>query len=67
MRAFIYEGDIYLRVIPVKRMFQSTMVHDVVTRGDVFAVRMKDSSFTVVPGTANVTHIDIEFTVAEKG
>lgn len=67
MKAFIYEGDIYLRVIPVKRMFQSTMVHDVVTRGDVFAVRMKDSSFTVIPGSANVIHLDIEFTVAEKG
>lgn len=58
MKAFLYNGDYYLRVIPVKRMFQSTMVHDVVTRGDIFAVRVKDSAFTVIPGNAQVTHTD---------
>lgn len=59
MKAFMHEGELYLRVIPVKRMFNSTMVHDVVTRGDVFAVRVRDSAFTVIPGTAQVEHIDV--------
>ena len=63
MKAFIYEGDYYLRVIPVKRMFNSTMVHDVVTRGDVFAVRIKDSAFTVIPGTAQVQHLEVQMAV----
>jgi hypothetical protein len=63
VKAFIYNGEYYLRIIPVKAMFQSTMVHDVVTRGDIFAVRVRDSAFTVVPGTAQVTHAEVVMAV----
>ena len=65
MKAFIYNGDLYLRLVPVKSMFSSTMVHSVVTRGDIFAMRVKDSAFTVVPGNSQVTHTDVSVLVSD--
>jgi hypothetical protein len=59
MKAFIYNGRTYLRIIPGKRLFQSTLVHEVVNRGDVFGVDIATSVFTIIPGTAQVTHIDL--------
>lgn len=56
LNCFEYKGDTYARVIPGKRLFQSTMVHEVVNRGDIFALRLKDSILTIIPGTAEVTH-----------
>lgn len=55
---FTYEGNIYRKVTPGKKLFQSTMVHEVVNRGDVFAVRLKDSLLTIIPGTAQITVIE---------
>jgi len=60
LQAFEYNGDFYIRVIPGKNLFKSTMVHEVVNRGDVFAVRLRDSLLTIIPGTAEVTHHAIE-------
>lgn len=62
MKAFTYNGEDYLRLIPSKRMFQSTMVHDVVNRGDIFAMRLKDQQFTVIPGNAEVKHWELKTT-----
>lgn len=59
LKAFELDGTLYLRVIPGKKLFQSTMVHDVVNRGDIFAVRLEDSMLTIIPGTAKVTHVDL--------
>ena len=59
MKAFIYNKELYIRVIPGKNLFKSTMVHEVVNRGDVFAVRISDSTLTIIPGTAEVEHTDI--------
>jgi hypothetical protein len=61
MKAFYLNDELYLRVIPGKNLFKSTMVHEVVNRGDVFAVRIRDSQLTIIPGTAKVTHIDVPF------
>ena len=36
------------------------MVHSVVNRGDIFAVRLEDSVLTIIPGTAKVRHFDLE-------
>lgn len=58
MKTFTYNGELYIRVVPSKRLFSSNMVHEVVNRGDVFAVRVSDSALTIVPGTADVTHSD---------
>lgn len=59
IKAFYYKDKLYIRAIPSKQMFHSTMVHEVVNRGDVFAMRVEDQVMTVVPGSAKVTHVDI--------
>lgn len=58
MKVFWYEGDIYIRAIPAKSLMKSTMVYEVVTRGDVFALRIRDSQLTIIKGTAEVVHCD---------
>lgn len=55
-KTFTYLDQLYIRVIPTKRLFNSTTVHEIVNRGDIFAVRVSDSVLTVIPGTAKVTH-----------
>jgi hypothetical protein len=59
LKAFELDGVLYLRVIPGKKLFQSTMVHEVVNRGDIFAVRLEDSVLTIVPGKSQVTHYEL--------
>jgi hypothetical protein len=51
---FLYNGMPYIKVIPSKRLFNSTMVHEVVTRGDFFAVCMLDYSLTILPTNTNL-------------
>lgn len=53
--AFWYNNELYIKVVPVKKLFHSTTIHEVVTRGDVFAVRLRDHNLTVIPGTAKIT------------
>lgn len=48
MKAFEVAGKMYLRVTPVKNLFHSTMVHEVVNRGDVFVIRVEDMALTVM-------------------
>jgi hypothetical protein len=59
LKVFELEGVLYLRVIPGKKLFRSTMVHEVVNRGDIFAVRLEDSVLTIVPGKSQVTHQEL--------
>ena len=59
LKVFELDGVLYLRVIPGKKLFQSTMVHEVVNRGDIFAVRLEDSVLTIVPGKSQVTHHEL--------
>jgi hypothetical protein len=56
LKTFIYEDQLYVRLIPSKRMFQSSLIHQVVNRGDIFAMRVSDQQFTVIPGKAEVVH-----------
>lgn len=56
MKTFTYNNDLYIRCIPGKNLFKSTMIHDVVNRGDIFALRVRDQMLTIVPGTAEVVH-----------
>ena len=55
LKVFELDGTLYVRVIPGKKLFQSTMVHDVVNRGDIFAVRLEDSVLTIIPGKPQVS------------
>jgi hypothetical protein len=59
MKAFYYNNELYIRCIPGKNLFKSTMIHEVVNRGDIFAIRVSDSTLTIIPGTSEVFHIDI--------
>jgi hypothetical protein len=59
MKAFTYNSELYLRCVPAKSLFQSTMVHEVVNRGDVFALRVSDQKLTIIPGTAQVEHAEV--------
>lgn len=60
MKAFIFKGETYIRLIPGKRMFQSTMVHEVVNRGDIFAMSIRTQEFTVIPGKSEVEHFELQ-------
>ena len=57
MKAFLHNNELYIKVIPGKRLFQSTMVHEVINRGDIFAVRISDCGLTILDGTIEVEHI----------
>jgi hypothetical protein len=50
---FMYKGEPYMKIVPVKRLFNSTMIHEVITRGDFFAVNLLTNVFTVLPAGAN--------------
>ena len=48
---FIHNGQLYAKIVPSKRLFNSTMIHDVVTRGDFFALNITTGEFTILPGS----------------
>lgn len=50
---FMHNGEPYLRIIPSKKLFNSTMIHEVVTRGDFFAVNLLTNIFTILPQSCN--------------
>ena len=56
LNTFIYQDQIYIRCVPAKSLFKSSMVHEVVNRGDIFAIRCSDQVLTIIPGTAKVEH-----------
>ncbi len=56
MKTFLYNNELYIRCIPSKALFRSSMVHEVVNRGDIFALRVRDQVLTIIPGTAQVEH-----------
>ena len=55
--AFIYNDRKYISVVPVKALFSSNLIHNVVTRGDVFAVDLDTQLLTIIPGRAKITPI----------
>ena len=59
MKAFIYQGRTYIRCIPGKSLFHSTMIHEVVNRGDVFGLDVDTQRLTIIPGRAKVDHLEL--------
>lgn len=59
LKMFKHQGEWYLRTVPAKTLFRSTMVHEVVNRGDILAVRLSDHILTVIPGSSQVEHQDV--------
>lgn len=66
MKAFNYDGTLFIRAIPGKQLFRSSMVHEVVNRGDIFALRADDQVLTIVPGKAEVQHLELTTQQAEE-
>jgi hypothetical protein len=52
MKIFIWKDVSYMHIIPSKTLFRSTTIHEVVTRGDIFAVNLHTGIFTVLPREA---------------
>lgn len=61
LNAFKLDNEWYIRVVPSKALFKSTMVHEVVNRGDIFAIRVRDSQLTIISGKTLVEHFTVEF------
>jgi hypothetical protein len=59
LAAFYYRNELYIRLIPAKPLFNSTLVHEVVNRGDVFAMRVADQKMTVLKGIEKITPVDV--------
>jgi hypothetical protein len=66
MKTFTYKDDLYIRCIPGKNLFKSSMVHEVVNRGDIFAVRVRDQMLTIIPGDAQVEHSTLNIIYPES-
>jgi hypothetical protein len=49
-RIFVFEGRPFMRVTPAKHLFHSTTVHEVVNRGDFFAVNLATGVLTILKG-----------------
>jgi len=65
IKCFSYQGRIYTRSIPVKRLFNSNLIHQVVTRGDVFATQLSTGELTIIPADAEVLHFELEVPAVE--
>ena len=62
MKVIPYKDKFYIQVTPVKRLFNSTTVHEVVTRGDIFAVDIASKELTVLPRSALEKIVEMEIT-----
>lgn len=63
---FYYNGTLYIRLIPSKNLFRSTMVHEVVNRMDVFAMDVATQQFTIIKGTAEVEPVQLAVGVTSE-
>ena len=50
LKALYIDGRNYYKVIPAKKLFNSTLVHEVITRGDFFAVDLETGTLTILAG-----------------
>lgn len=48
---FLHEDAVWLRAVPSKALFNSTLIHEVINRGDFFAVRKRDGLLTIMNGS----------------
>ncbi len=50
MKVYDIAGVLYTQVTPAKTLFHSTMIHEVVNRGDCFMVEVRSGKLTVLSG-----------------
>jgi hypothetical protein len=58
-KAFLYKDQLYIRITPCKRLFNSTTVWEVVNRGDFFALNLATKTFTVISSKAEIEAVDL--------
>ncbi len=66
LKGFIYKNELHIRCIPVRALFNSKLIHGATVRGDIFAMRVSDQGLTIVPGTAQVQHVEINKDLLEQ-
>ena len=49
LHTFIHNDQLHLKITPAKKLFNSTLIHEVVNRGDVFALNLSTGIFTILP------------------
>ena len=49
LHTFNHNNTTYVKIIPAKKLFNSTLIHEVVNRGDVFALNLSTGIFTILP------------------
>lgn len=65
MKAFVHAGKLYIRIIPSKFMMNSTMIYDMVTRGDILAIDVIEQKIYCFRGTEKVTHVEGDFSILQ--
>ena len=55
--------EIYIKMTPVKTLLHSTMLYEVVTRGDFFVVNVSTGNFTVMPKSVRISPITAVLTL----
>lgn len=65
LKVFFHNSKHYIRATPVKSLFNSNLIHNVITRGDVFAVCLETGMLTIIPGTAEVIHLDAQILIQQ--
>lgn len=49
-----FKPTVWIKIIPVKRLFNSTLIHAVVTRGSCFVADVNSGLFTILDGHITV-------------
>lgn len=49
LSTFTHNDQLHLKITPAKKLFNSTLIHEVVNRGDVFALNLSTGIFTILP------------------
>lgn len=66
LNIFIHNGAPYLRCIPAKNLVRSSLIYEVLTRGDIFAINLNTGILTVISGKAEgVTHLQATIAIPE--
>lgn len=61
----IETGELFIRLTPAKNLFRSSLIHEVVNRGDVFVMSFPEGKLTILPGITPVTFETVSFSFAQ--
>ena len=58
---FMSGGNKYMKIFPVTSLLNSTLIKDVVKRGDCFVVNLETGDFTVFPSNKNCIPLNLVY------